>query len=177
MVAISRSQSSRIARYCLRKLTAALPDSPVGTRDMEEMLRDGKWAGGLVNAGFPPEPCALIADNPAGLPAVERVLDGTGTGRLMSGGGEGRGMTADLETPNIAADRPNGPKIAPHFYDDMPHEGTHTSRKQRGARSLLITRLLAMGQLKRQGTLDYPGAEPPCGEETLPHGRFAICRG
>ena len=51
--------------------------------------------------------------------------------------------------------RPNEPNSALLFHDDMSFKGPHTLRKRRGyphqdARSLFITRLLTMGQIRRK---------------------------
>ena len=67
-------------------------------------------------------------------------------------------------TDDLAKQPLNGPNSASHFYDDMSYEELHMPRKQHGyhnrdARSLLITRLLAMYHMARKRAREDPGVE------------------
>ena len=121
-------------------------DPSVGNRDAGALLRDGKRADAPTHRRvwkFAPD----RARCPKSLRPGCRLTSRRRFGRAR---GEVSGVTADLNAPAPApvAATPKEPNFDPQSYIDMMCEELHIMRRQRGARSLLITRPPAKDQIE-----------------------------
>ena len=120
----SHCQTFKIACRGVRKRIIASPDFPVGTRDAEDLLRDGRCPGERVDLGLLPEPCEVPSDTPAGTPAGVPFSAEHCPPRRASSFSEPSCMTPDLKTtgPLPVVNPPNKPNPAPQFCDSMSHK-------------------------------------------------------